>query len=235
MLTNNLIALFLTFIAAIFWLRLNDFAAHRGWVSSHISRKIIHIGTGPIYVLCWLFFHEATSARYLAALVPGLITVQFVLVGLGVIKDEAAVTALSRTGNRREILRGPLFYGIIFVVLTIAYWKDSPIGMIALMLMCGGDGLADIIGRRFGRRRLPWSPGKTWLGSLAMFLGGWSLAIAILWVYLFFGVFPGHMRVYFAGITLIAFIGTMVESLPIKDVDNITVTLSAMVLGHFIL
>ena len=121
MLSNNFIALILTFIAAITWLRVNDFAAHRGWISSHLSRKIIHIGTGPIFVLCWLLFHEAPSARYLAALVPGLITVQFILVGLGIIKDESAVKALSRTGDRREILRGPLFYGIIFVVLTIIY------------------------------------------------------------------------------------------------------------------
>ena len=41
-------------------------------------------------------------------------------------KDDAAVQAMTRRGNPREILRGPLFYGIMFVVLTIVYWKDSP-------------------------------------------------------------------------------------------------------------
>jgi phytol kinase len=56
-----------------------DFAAHRGWISSDLSRKIIHMGTGPIFVLCWLFF-KGTPARillgssYLAALVPLAIT-----------------------------------------------------------------------------------------------------------------------------------------------------------------
>ena len=155
MLNNNLIALILTFALSLVWLRINDYAAHRGWISSRLSRKIIHIGTGPIYVLCWLLFNDAPSARYLAALVPFSITVQFALVGLGVIKDEAAVKALSRTGDRAEILRGPLFYGIIFVALTIIYWLDSPIGIVALMLMCGGDGLADILGRRYGALRLP--------------------------------------------------------------------------------
>jgi len=54
---------------------------------------------------------------------------------------------MSRNGDRREILRGPLYYGIIFVVMTLVFWKDSPIGMVAVMLMCGGDGLADIMGR----------------------------------------------------------------------------------------
>jgi phytol kinase len=235
MLTNNILALVITFLSAIIWLRINDFAAHRGWISSHLSRKIIHIGTGPIFVLCWLLFHEAASARYLAALVPGLITVQFALVGFGIMKDDAAVQALSRTGDRREILRGPLFYGIIFVVLTIIYWKDSPIGMVALMLMCGGDGLADVIGRKFGNKKLPWAPSKSWMGSLGMFLGGWSLAIVILWVYLLANAFPGSIVNYLPALTLIALAGTLVESLPFKDVDNITITLTAVVLGHVLL
>ena len=234
MLSNNYLALFITFAAALAWLRINDFAAHRGWISNHLSRKIIHIGTGPIFVLCWLLFDDAASARYLAALVPGLITVQFVLVGLGVIKDEAAVQAMTRTGDRREILRGPLFYGIVFVVLTLWYWKDSPIGMTALMLMCGGDGLADIVGRRWGKRKLPWAAEKSWIGSLGMFFGGWSLALGILGAYLLAGVFPGSLGDYLLPVTLIALAGTAVESLPFRDVDNITVTLIAVILGELL-
>src|SRR5574340_397490 len=105
-----------------------DALAHRGIISSPISRKIIHIGTGPLFVLCWLLFTAQPSSRYLAALVPFGITLQFLLVGLGVIKDEAAVAAMARHGDRREILRGPLFYGIVFVTLTVAFWLDTPIG-----------------------------------------------------------------------------------------------------------
>ena len=97
------------------------------------------------------------SSRWLAALVPLLITVQFFLVGTGILKDAAAVEAMSRTGDRREILRGPLYYGIAFVVLTLVYWRDSPLGIVALMVLCGGDGLADVIGKRLGKARLPWS------------------------------------------------------------------------------
>jgi phytol kinase len=235
MLSNNFLALIITFAAALIWLRINDFAAHRGWIGSQLSRKIIHMGTGPIFVLCWLLFHTAPSARYLAALVPGLITVQFALVGLGILKDEAAVQAMSRTGDRREILRGPLFYGIVFVVLTILYWKDSPIGMTALMLMCGGDGLADIVGRRFGKCKLPWASKKSWIGSLGMFVGGWIFAVGILWVYLIANYFPGSIGDYLIPLTLIALAGTIVESLPLKDVDNITVTLTAILLGHILI
>ena len=235
MLSNNFLALVITFAAALIWLRLNDYAAHRGWISSHFSRKIIHMGTGPIFVLCWLLFHDAPSARYLAALVPLAITAQFALVGLGIMKDEAAVQAVSRTGDRREILRGPLFYGIVFVVLTIIYWKDSPIGMVGLMLMCGGDGLADVFGRRWGKIKLPWAAGKSWVGSLGMLVGGWIFAAFILWVYVAGGVFTGPFNVYLLPLTLIAIVGTLVESLPLRDVDNITITLAAVVLGHILI
>jgi len=234
MLNNNLLATVITFILSLIWLRLNDFAAHKGWIDSQLSRKIIHMGTGPLFVICWLLFTDAPSARYLAALVPFAITLQFLLVGLGVMKDEAAVQAMSRTGDRREILRGPLYYGIVFVLLTIVFWRDSPIGMVALMLLCGGDGLADIIGRRLGSRRLPWNPRKSWAGSFGMLIGGWLFAAGVLAVYVAAGYFPAPLRSYLPAITIIALAGTVVESLPTPDLDNLTVTFVAVLLGNFL-
>ena len=231
---QNILAVIVTFVAALAWLRINDYAAHQGWISSQLSRKIIHMGTGPIFVLCWLLYDDAYYARFLAALVPLMITMQFILVGVGVVRDDAAVQAMSRSGDRREILRGPLFYGIVFILLTVIYWLDSPIGIVALMLMCGGDGLADIFGRRFGRRKLPWNAEKSWAGSVGMLLGGWLFAVIILGVYVAFGVFLNSWTAYFPVILLIAIAGAVVESLPIHDVDNLTVTLTSVILGNFL-
>jgi phytol kinase len=235
MLHNNFIALILTFAVALIWLRINDYAAHRGWIGSHLSRKIIHAGTGPLFVLCWILFDSSGWSRYLAALVPLAITIQFLLVGIGAIKDDAAVRAMSRTGDRREILQGPLYYGIVFVVLTVIYWLDTPIGMIALMLMCGGDALADILGRRYGKTKLPWSPAKSWIGSLGMFIGGWVFSLLILAFYVAVGVFSGSFAQYLLPLTLIALAGTIVESLPFDNIDNITVILTALILGRLLL
>ena len=234
MLNNNFIALMITLGLALGWLRVNDFAAHRGWISSYLSRKIIHIGTGPLFVLCWLLFNDAASARWLAALVPFAITGQFILVGAGIIKDQAAVQAMSRTGDRREILRGPLYYGILFVALTLLYWVNSPIGMIALMLMCGGDGLADIIGRRYGKTRLPWNVQKSWMGSAAMLLGGLFFAIAITLPFIYLDYFPITISTFIPRVTLIAVAATLVETMPIKDLDNLTITITAVVLGEML-
>jgi phytol kinase len=229
---NPFLALFITLVVALLEIRSLDFAAHRGWIESRLSRKLIHILTGPLFVICWLLFPDVPYARWLAALVPLLFTIQFALIGLGFVKDEASVKAMSRSGDRREILKGPLFYGIIFVVMTLLYWKDSPIGMIAVMMMCGGDGLADIMGRGLKSAALPWSKGKTWFGSLGMFAGGWVLTAIILVIFVCAGVFPGPMTTYLLPVTLLALAATLVESLPFKDVDNITVTLAVVALGH---
>ena len=234
MLQNNLFALILTFLIAVIWLRINDFFADKGWITSQISRKVIHIGTGPIFVLCWLFFNDSPTAPFLAAVVPLAITIQFALVGFGVLKDPAAVEAMSRTGERREILRGPLFYGIAFVVLTIAFWRHSPIGIVALMILCGGDGLADIVGKRIGGLKLPWSCRKTLAGSLAMLLGGFILAVLVVWVFVWQGYFPAPILRYLIPIAVIA-VGTMlVESLPFQDIDNITIPLISVIIGLFV-
>jgi phytol kinase len=235
MLTSNILALVITFVVSLIWLRLNDFLAHRGWVESHLSRKIIHIGTGPLFVLCWLLFNDNPINKYLAALVPLAFTLQFLLIGTGVIKDEASVKAMSRTGDRREILRGPLYYGIIFVILTIVYWKSSPIGIVGLMLMCGGDGLADIFGRKWGTQKIPWNKGKSWIGTAGMLLGGWVLSVLTVWIFTIAGVLSGSILAYLLPITIISIVGTLVESLPLRDIDNITVTISAVIVGYFVL
>jgi phytol kinase len=231
---NNILAAIITLVIALSFLRIMDFFAHKGWIESRLSRKLIHIGTGPIFVLCWLMFPDVPSSRWLAALVPFMIVLQFAMVGLGVMKDDASVQAMSRTGDRREILRGPLFYGIMFVLLTVLYWKDSPIGITALMIMCGGDGIADIVGRRFKSLKLPWSGEKSLAGSLSVFVGGWILSALILFVFVRVGVFPAPFSSYLMPITLVALGCMLVESLPFKDIDNITTTLAAVVLGHLL-
>jgi phytol kinase len=232
---SNWIAAIITLLISLLWLRLMDFAAQRGLIESRLSRKIIHITTGPVFVLCWLLFRDTPDARWWAAAIPFLITVQFALTGLGIIKDEASVQAMSRNGDRREILRGPLFYGIVFVVLTILFWRDSPIGMTALMLMCGGDGIADIVGRRIPSPKLPWSREKSVIGSVSVLIGGFVLAAFILWIYVFARVFPGPFSGYLVPLTLLSLTAAAVESLPFRDVDNLTVPLAAVLLGWLIL
>ena len=226
-----LAAFFITLILSIVWLRTIDFFAIKGIISKKLSRKIIHIGTGPIFVLCWMFFPEHDHSRYVAAVVPFLITIQFFLIGIGVIKDQASVDAMSRTGDPKEILRGPFFYGIVFVIITIFFWRDTPIGIIALMILSGGDGFADIVGRRVPSLALKWSPSKSVAGTLAMFFGGTIISFLVLLIFHNSGYLKLNFTDLFPKILLINIIATIVESLPIKDWDNITVPVVVILTG----
>lgn len=228
---QDTVAFGLTLGLCLVWLRLVDALAQRGLLEQRLSRKIIHIGAGPLFVACWNLFSSAAYARYVVALVPLAITLQFGLVGLGVLPDAAAVKALTRTGNPREILRGPLYYGIIFVVCTCVFWLDSPVGIVALMLMCGGDGLADVVGRRWGRAKLPFNREKSWAGSAAMFLGGYGLALVFTLLLTAWGNFQLPLSLTALKLAGIALAATGVEAWPVRDIDNVTTTLTAVGLG----
>jgi phytol kinase len=234
LISSNWIAFLLTLVIAVAWLRLVDFAAVKGLFNARTSRKIIHIGTGPIFVLCWLLFSDNPSARYFAAVVPLGISIQFLLIGLGVLKDDASVQAMSRNGHPSEILRGPLIYGIVFVIVTILYWKN-PIGIIALMILCGGDGLADIVGQHTESALLPWSKKKTLFGSAAVFFGGVIFSLVILWIYSITGSLQYAFTDIIIPVIVISLLCMLVESLPFADIDNATVPLAAILLGHLII
>ena len=118
--------------------------------------------------------------------------------------------------------------------MTVLYWKDSPIGITALMLMCGGDGIADIVGRRIKSPRLPWSREKSVAGSLSVFAGGALLTALILFIFVSVGVFAVPFAMYLLPITWIALGGMLIESLPFKDVDNITLTVVSALLGRLV-
>lgn len=218
-------------IAALLWLRTIETLAQRNILEQKLSRKIIHIGTGPLFVLSWLLFSDRPSARYFAVLVPLLITLQFFAIGLGLLEDPAAVQAMTRGGDRTEILRGPLFYGLVFILCTVVFWRDSPVGILALMMVCGGDGLADIVGRRFGRIKLPFSTDKSWAGSAAMFAGSFGLAFSFLALFSGLGYFSLALGRTAWVTGAIALAATLVEALPYKDIDNLTLTAVAIGLG----
>lgn len=128
-------------------------------------------------------------------------------------------------------MQGPFLYGIVHVASTVLYWRQSPVGIVALIILCVGDGVADLFGRRWGRWRLPWNPDKSWAGSLAFFACSLLVALAYSALFMHWGYFSdpsGLLCAKLAGITLAA---TIVESMSWADVDNLTVFAVCVVVG----
>lgn len=225
------LAFIITTLASVIWLRFNNILVVKNIVSGKLSRKIIHIGTGPIFVLCWIMFPASVYSRYLAAIIPLLISLQFFLIGVGVIKDKSSVDALTRSGDRREILKGPLIYGLVFVIITVIFWRTSIVGISALMILSGGDGLADVVGRRVRTAKIPWSKTKSIGGSLAMFIGGFIfsgvVAIIFTWIY----NFQISILLILLKLLIINVLTTLVETFPFNDLDNLSVPITAITAG----
>lgn len=228
MINNPWVAGLLTLVLCLLWMRFNNFLAKKNVVSTSISRKLIHIGTGPVFLLCWLLFPDHPLSRYLAAIVPFMIVLQLSLVGFGVMKDDSSVKAMARTGGKNELLKGPFFYGIVFVLLTVFFWKTEN-AIIPLMILCGGDGLADLIGSKFGSISIPWNHKKTILGSISMFLGGFLLSFLMIAIFISaVSIEPTLVR-FLIPMGVISLISTLVESVSPSDYDNITVPAIALI------
>ncbi len=225
------LALLVTLAVAVAWMRLNQAMAARGWTASWVSRKLIHTGTGPLYVLTWLLYPTDAAVRAWAVWVPLALTLQIAAVGLGLHYDPQMVQSMARRGHPRELLRGPLLYGLVFVALTVLFGRTSPRAVAALMMLCGGDGLAELAGRAWGRRKLPWSRRKSWMGSAAFFVGGVALTLLVSAVYTRLGLWPGPWRAYWAPTLGVAAAATVAESLPWPEIDNLVVPLAAYGVG----
>ncbi len=234
MIHNPWIAAFITLVICLIWMRINNLIANKNLISSSTSRKIVHIGTGPVFLLCWLLFPDHILSKYLAAVVPLLIVLQLTLVGLGFVKDDSSIKAMARTGSKNELLKGPFFYGIVFVLLTILFWK-SPYSIIPLMILCGGDGMADLIGSRFGHRQIPWNKHKTILGSLSMFISGFALSLLLVIPFISTGFIESPLSQYIVPIMTISLVGTIIESLTHSEYDNISVPAISLILSLILL
>ncbi|KAL2632326.1 hypothetical protein R1flu_017012 [Riccia fluitans] len=234
---HDLLACAITIAGALGLLKFFDELAKREVLEKKLSRKLVHIVVGLGYMLFWPLFSTASYAKFLCALAPGGNAIRMLGLGFGLLENESMVRAMSREGDRRELLKGPFYYALAIVVTTVCFWRTSPIGIVALVNLCAGDGIADIIGRNFGgKSRLPWNEDKSWAGSVSFFLASTGVSILYLLYFAYFGFLQMQPGIY-TGVAVVSFLTAIVESLPVSTRldDNLTVPFAAMVLGYFIL
>jgi dolichol kinase len=150
------------------------------------------------------------------------------------ITNENAVRAVSREGDKSELLKGPFIYTLVLVITTALYWRGSPEGIAALALMCGGDGMADIVGRRLGKgNALPFNEDKSFAGSAAFFAVGFGMSLGFVALFHSLGYMDVDVGSAAGRLAVVAAACTVAEALPVTGVldDNISVPALALVLG----
>jgi phytol kinase len=201
-----------------------DYAVRKG-LSADISRKIVHIAAGS-WILFWPLYNLSHWTKYLNIL-PALIwTLLLLIKGLSAAPDDKAVKTMTRTGDRRELLKGPLYFTLIMNIMGTLFLY-TPLAMISLGLLSWGDGLAPLFGKYFGKHSYKVFAHKTLEGSAAFIIFGFSGAILFSYLVL------GTIDVGFALIS--ALLAVIVEGCSPKDWDNILIPLSTMLVYYFYL
>uniref|UniRef100_A0A803NWP4 phytol kinase n=1 Tax=Cannabis sativa TaxID=3483 RepID=A0A803NWP4_CANSA len=121
----------------------------------------------------------STNARYFASLVPMVNCLRLLVHGFSLVKDDGLIKSVTRHGNPEELLRGPLYYVIVLILCALVFWRESPVAVISLSMMCGGDGVADIMGRRFGSAKIPYNPDKSLDAVLFLSSGVFQFGLAL--------------------------------------------------------
>ncbi|GKV01336.1 hypothetical protein SLEP1_g13893 [Rubroshorea leprosula] len=231
---SDLFAGVITAGAIFAFLRLWQETAKQG-LDQKLNRKLVHISIGLVFMLCWPLFSSGHRGAILAAFAPGVNIIRMLLLGLGIWKDEATVKSMSRYGDYRELLKGPLYYATTITLACAIYWRTSPIAIAAICNLCAGDGLADIVGRRFGTKKLPYNRNKSIAGSVAMATAGFLASLAFMYYFSYFGYIQESWEMVL-GFLIVSLASALVESLPIstKLDDNLTATLASIFVGSLV-
>ncbi|KAK1571655.1 hypothetical protein Q3G72_020797 [Acer saccharum] len=211
-----------------------DSLTKRNIIQQSLSRKLVHIMSGLLFVVSWPIFSTSMEARYFASFVPLVNCLRLIVHGLSLVKDEGLIKSVTREGKPEELLKGPLYYVLILMLCAVVFWRESPIGVVSLGMMCAGDGFADIIGRRFGSMKIFYNPKKSWAGSISMFTSGFLISSGMLYYYSVLGYFKLDWVLTMEKVALVCLVATVVESLPTTHLidDNISVPLSSMLAAY---
>lgn len=254
--TNLLIAkdfgvsLLTTILALIFVKTITKLAAG-GMLQARDSRKIIHMFSAPLFILFWPLFSDVWGARLFAAFVPALQALRLWFAGTGTSSsgDDGDVdpnemddstelaNAISRSGDRQEALGGPFIYVVILFSAILLCFRDNLSGVVALSTMAAGDGMADIVGRRFGRNN-KWflNENKSVAGSVGFVVAAslCSTGLAAWLMYTNAVTIGLSMGAVVSRIVWISILSALVEILPGTD-DNWSVPITAGVLSSLLI
>ncbi|KAF6001759.1 Phosphatidate cytidylyltransferase [Cyanidiococcus yangmingshanensis] len=137
-------------------------------------------------------------------------------------------------GDRREALQGPLYYCLATTVCTFLFWRGpSPLGILALIQMCVGDGMADLVGRRWRTPKWPLPGGlsrKTIGGTLAYVLSAFLISCSYIAIFHACGCVETGVAAAAGRVAILTVCCAAVELLAPGD-DNVTVPLAACLIG----
>ncbi len=177
---------------------------------AEITRKVVHIGAGHVILFAWWLAIPAWVGLAASGLFSGVALLSYRLPILPGIN-----------GVGRKSL-GTFFYALSIGLLIIWFWplQQPQYAAVGILTMTWGDGLAALVGQRFGEHPYQiWGEKKSWEGSLTMLLVSFTVCAGIL-----FGV-QGAGAATWGAALVGAIAATILESVSKYGIDNLSVPL----------
>ncbi len=187
---------------------------------AEFTRKIVHIGSGNVVLIAWWL--QLSSWVLLSASVIASI--------IAVISYFLPVLPSINSVGRKSL--GTFFYALSIGVLTQWFWTTGHPQYLAIgiLVMAWGDGMAAIIGQKFGQHSYQvLGVKKSWEGSLTMMgVSFFVTSVILLWV--------DEPILKAAIVSLIVAIAAMgLEAFSKLGIDNLTVPLGSAVLAFYLI
>ncbi len=186
--------------------------------SSEFTRKVVHIGSGNVIFLAWWLDLPGWMIIVASAIAAIIAIASYFL---------PILPSINSVGRKSL---GTFFYAISIGILTACFWNNYPqYTTIGILIMTWGDGMAAIIGQRFGKHPYEvFGITKSWEGSLTM------IAVSYLVTSLVLLYVQGTIWQTWIVAALVAVIATSLEAFSKLGIDNLTVPVGSAVFCFFL-
>lgn len=187
--------------------------------SSELARKVVHLGSGNVILVAW-WLQIPTWVGISASIIASLVALLSYYIPF--------LPGINSVGRKSL---GTFFYAVSIGVLIAWFWplQQFHFAAIGILVMTWGDGLAGLIGQRFGQHPYEiWGMKKSWEGSLTMALTSYIVSFLIL------VSVQGNVWQTWLVPLAIAFVATALESLSKLGIDNLTVPLGSAALSFYL-
>jgi phytol kinase len=188
-------------------------------INAEQVRKIVHIGTGNVILIAW-WLHLPAWVGISSGIIAG--------VGMLISYFVPILPGVNGIGRKSF---GTFFYAMSISLVTLWFWPiNQPYyGAIGILIMSWGDGLAAIVGQKWGKHPYTiFGNQKSWEGSIAMIITSLIITTSIL-----LSIFGNSPIIWAIGLG-VAFIGTGLESLSWYGLDNLMVPLGTAMITYYL-
>lgn len=187
--------------------------------NSELTRKIFHIGSGNVILIAW-WLNISGSIIIQASLLASLISIISYFLPI--------LPSINSVGRKSF---GTLFYAISIGILTALFWHFGlrEYAVIGILVMSWGDGLAAVIGKKWGQHSYElFGIKKSYEGSLTMTLVSFIVIILIL------SLSIGNSWQNWLIAIIVAIFATILEAFSQFGIDNLTVPLGSAILCFYL-